>query len=243
MAPTIAFVDDEADLREAVAEFLTDRGLRVLTAASAAEFRNLAASEPIDIAVLDIAMAGEDGLSLGRWLVSQGTRPGLIFATAAGESIDRIGGLESGADDYIVKPYELRELLARIRSVLRRLFKDRRPIPQPSEAAPSQRSPRAIRIGSVRLDRGTCRLIRDDGEVQLTPFEADLLAVLASRPHRVLSRRQLLSLAGEGDNEEAERSIDSRVARLRRKLSSAGVSPASVQNVRGEGYMFAPKEA
>lgn len=241
MTPTIAFVEDEADLREAVAEYLTDRGLRVLTAANGAEFRGFAAAEPIDVAVLDIAMPGEDGLSLGRWLRSRGARPGLIFATAAGAPMDRVDGIETGADDYIVKPYELRELLARIRSVLRRLLDEPRPVR--NDPPPAQGAPQPIRVGSFLLDRERCRLVRDGGEVPLTPGEADLLTVLASRPRRILTRWQLLSLAGSSSEDGDERSVDSRIARLRRKLAVDGAAPTLIQSVRGEGYMFAPGSA
>jgi DNA-binding response OmpR family regulator len=117
---TVAIAEDEADLREAVAEYLTGHGYRVLSARDAASFRELAGRESIDVAVLDISMPGEDGLSLARWLMDQGSA-GIIIASAHGSEIDRVVGLELGADDYMVKPYDLRELLARVRSVLRRL--------------------------------------------------------------------------------------------------------------------------
>jgi DNA-binding response OmpR family regulator len=243
MAPTIAFVDDETDLRDAVAEYLTDRGLRVLTAESGAAFRAIAATEVIDVAVLDIAMPGEDGLSLGRWFASREPRPGLIFATAAEAPMDRIAGLELGADDYIVKPFALRELLARIRSVLRRPPDHGGPKRRTAETASGGGPPATIiTVGPFRLDRESCRLVGPAGAVQLTAAEADLLAVLASRPHRVLTRPQLLSLAGGSGAESDERSIDSRIVRLRRKLAREGVPSKLIQSVRGEGYMFAPGE-
>jgi DNA-binding response OmpR family regulator len=117
---TVAIAEDEADLREAVAEYLSGHGFRVLSARDAASFRELAGREPIDVAVLDISMPGEDGLSLARWLMGQSSA-GIIIASAHGSEIDRIVGLELGADDYMVKPYDLRELLARVRTVLRRV--------------------------------------------------------------------------------------------------------------------------
>ncbi|PSC03388.1 hypothetical protein SLNSH_19165 [Alsobacter soli] len=120
MTATIAIAEDEADLRDAVVEYLSQHGFRVLSARDAASFRALTQDEPISVAVLDISMPGEDGLSLARWLLEQGA-PGIIFASAHGAEIDRVVGLELGADDYLVKPYDLRELLARVRSVLRRL--------------------------------------------------------------------------------------------------------------------------
>jgi DNA-binding response OmpR family regulator len=124
---TVAIAEDEADLREAVAEYLSGHGYRVLSARDAASFRDLAGREPIHVAVLDISMPGEDGLSLARWLMDQSSA-GIIIASAHGSDIDRIVGLELGADDYVVKPYDLRELLARVRSVLRRL-----PNPAPAD--------------------------------------------------------------------------------------------------------------
>ena len=150
MTPTVAVVEDEDALREAVAEYLDGRGMRVLSAANAGELRALAAAEAIDVAVLDIAMPGESGLSLARWLKERGPRPGIIFATAAGRGRDRIAGIELGADDYIVKPYELRELYARINSVLRRLPSEpARPSPEDAARPAGVASPDSGKYGSA----------------------------------------------------------------------------------------------
>jgi two-component system phosphate regulon response regulator OmpR len=238
--PTIAIVDDEDDLREAVAEYLAERGLKVLVAGSAAEFRALVAAEGVDVAVLDIAMAGEDGLSLARWLTRLESPPGIILATAAGTPVDRIVGLEIGVDDYLVKPYDLRELLARIRSVVRRL-PDEAPARMPITAEATDDSSRHMPIGSFQLDLQSRRLTSRDGKaVALTAAELDLLEVLAKRPNRVLSRAQLLELAQSREGNENGRSIDVRITRLRRKLENDPDNPALIRTIRGEGYMFDP---
>lgn len=238
--PTIAIVDDEDDLREAVAEYLAERGLKVLVAGSAAEFRALVAAEGVDVAVLDIAMAGEDGLSLARWLTRLESPPGIILATAAGTPVDRIVGLEIGVDDYLVKPYDLRELLARIRSVVRRL-PDEAPARVPIAAETTDDSSRHMPIGSFQLDLQSRRLTSRDGKaVALTAAELDLLEALAKRPNRVLSRAQLLELAQSREGNETGRSIDVRITRLRRKLENDPDNPALIRTIRGEGYMFDP---
>jgi two-component system phosphate regulon response regulator OmpR len=238
--PTIAIIEDEHDLRDSVAEFLIGRGLEVRAAANAAEFRDIAMRERIDVTVLDIQMPGEDGLSLACWLRTLSPPPGIIFATASGAPIDRVVGLELGADDYLVKPYELRELLARIRSVLRR----------PAEAPRSKlyivpeasRKLRTLRIGDCLLDLDSRRLSGGDGRlIELTAMEVDLLEALAKRPNRILTRAQLLELAPGREDGDDERSIDVRVARLRRKLEATPDIPRLIRTIRGEGYMFVPE--
>jgi DNA-binding response OmpR family regulator len=239
MTPTIAIAEDEEALREAVAEYLGGRGMRVLCAANAAELRALAASEPIDVAVLDIAMPGESGLALARWLKSRGARLGIIFGTAAGARGARIAGLELGADDYIVKPYELRELYARINSVLRRLPEGAAEAPVESPPAKSKAPP--IRIGGFLLDLDSRRLVGDDrAPVMLSQNELELLLVLAERPNRLLTRGQLLELAQARDADVNARAIDVRIARLRAKLEPVPDKPRFIRTIRGEGYMFVP---
>ncbi len=236
----VVIVDDEKDLREGVAEYLSGMGLRCTAAADGAELKALAESEPIDVAVLDITMPGEDGLTLARWLRARGPRPGIILATAAGTSTDRIVGLNLGADDYLVKPYHLRELLARIRTLLRRLpIADAATPPMAPAPAPSAPS-RKIRIGNHIFDLDMRMLSDQQGRpVELTMMEGDLLAALATRPGRVLSRAQLLDLA-HGQSGENERSIDIRVTRLRKKIEPDPDKPTLIRTVRGEGYTFAP---
>ena len=238
MSTTIAVVDDEEHLREAVVEYLQGKGFDVVEAADAAAFRALAESTPIDVVVLDVAMPGEDGLSLARWLRRRGD-VGIIFATAAGQPIDRIVGLELGADDYLVKPYELRELLARIRSLLRRL--EVRPQTS-SGGAPivARAAGRTVVFGGWTLDLDGRRLLAADGRpADLTPLEYDLLEILATRPNRVLSRTQIAELGrGEESAGEDDRRIDIRITRLRRKIEPEPDRPRFVRTVRGEGYVF-----
>lgn len=231
MQPTIAVVEDEGSLREAVAEYLGDRGFRVLCAANAAEMRSLMQSEAIDLAILDIAMPGEDGLTLARWLRTRSPKPGIIFATAAGSAIDRIVGLEIGADDYVVKPFNPRELLARIRAVLRR-----------SQALPRTPASNAKRI---RFDRWTLDVPRqelvgaDAVAVPLSTAEFRLLTVFLERPRMVLSREQLLDLTSGRALEPFERSIDNQVSRLRKKVETDPKNPAIIRTVWGGGYSLA----
>ncbi len=240
MQATVAVVDDEEHLREAVVEYLEAAGMRTVSAGNGADFRAICEREPVDVVILDIAMPGEDGLSVARWLRSRGPRPGIILATSAGASVDRIVGLEIGADDYVVKPFDLREMLARVRSVLRRLpAEGEGPAP---ESAPA-RVARTVRIGDNVLNLDSRTLFDGAGApMDLTSMEIDLLAALAARPHRVLTRAQLLELAhGRGQNEN-DRSIDIRVTRLRKKIESDAERPSLIRTVRGEGYMFVPAE-
>lgn len=236
MLPTVAIVEDEEHLREAVAEYLEGRGFRVLTAGDAGAFREIARSEPVQIAIIDIAMPGEDGLSLARWVRQWPSRPGIIFATASAAPIDRIIGLEVGADDYVVKPYDLRELLARIRSLLRRL-----PAPAP-ETAPDEPAARIAKLGRLVVNFDARRVTDREGRsLELTATEFDTLAMLVARPNRLLSRAQLLAGRDGGAGLESDRSIDIRVTRLRRKIDADPGQPSLIRTVRGEGYMYVPR--
>lgn len=244
MPYTIAIADDEEHLAEAVAEYLAGHGYDVLTAPNAAAFRALVADRPIDIAILDIAMPGEDGLSLARWLRRQG-RTGIIFASASGSAMDRIVGLEIGGDDYLSKPYDLRELLARVRSLIRRLDAPA-PVAAPAATpAPPVATGRTLRFGPFTLDAQARRLVhRETGTVDLTAAEFDLLEVLAARPNRILSRALIAELLGEeAAAAEGDRRIDVRITRLRRKIEPDPDSPRFIRTVRGEGYVLATEEA
>jgi DNA-binding response OmpR family regulator len=233
--PTLVIVEDEEHLREAVAEYFEGHGFRVLTAGSAAEFRLLARDETIHVALLDITMPGEDGLSLARWLRGWPSRPGILFATAAGTPVDRIVGLEVGADDYLVKPYDLRELLARVRALLRRL-----PTGQPAATAAVADVPRTVPVGPHTVNLDARRLLDREGRaIDLTATEFDLLVAMITRPNRVLSRSQLL--AGEREaGGDGDRSIDIRITRLRKKIEADPQQPTLIRTVRGEGYVYVP---
>lgn len=225
----IIVVDDEPGIRDMVAEYLGSHGFHVETAADAAAFRQLHAERPADLVVLDINMPGEDGLSLARWLRAR-SKIGIVMLTAAGEVVDRVVGLEVGADDYIPKPFDLRELRARIRTVLRRLND------QPTQdSAPEE----VVRFGSTFLNLAARKLFDSaGGEIALTAMEFDLLAAFARHPDRVLSRDQLLDLAHHHHWEPFDRSIDIRIARLRRKIEADPGKPEVIKTVRGAGYLF-----
>lgn len=240
MKAIVAIVDDEEHLREAVGEYLELQGFEVLSYRNAQVFREESVGKHIDVAILDIAMPGEDGLSLARFIRKSGST-GIIMATAAGRAIDRIVGLEIGADDYVVKPYELRELLARIKSVLRRVKAAPASATPQAVAAPEGRS---LRFGSLTLDLDARRLVDgSNGPVELTAMEFDLLQALATRPNRVLSRGQLQEFAHGRSADESDRSIDIRVTRLRKKIEPDPEHPRFIKTVRGEGYVFVPNGA
>jgi len=235
----IVVVDDEPDLRDAVAEYLTASGYDVTVAADAAQMREIASEQSFSLAILDISMPGEDGLSLGRWLRSK-MPVGIIFATASGASIDRIVGLELGADDYIVKPYELRELLARVRSVLRR-------VPPPSSAASAEpaahSSRRVVNFGGYSADLDGRMVTSPDGAiVDLAKNEFDVLEVFLTRANRLLTRSAISEAIGFDEDAEASRALDIRIMRLRKKIESDPANPRFLRTVRGEGYIFSLAE-
>ncbi len=230
----IAVVDDEAEIRDSIAEYLALHGFRASQAESGAALRRLIArGTEIDLVILDIRMPGEDGLSVARWL-REHAKVGVIMLTASGDTVDRITGLEVGADDYLGKPFDLRELLARVRSVLRRVA-----------AMPTKPTmPDQVRFGRFILDLAGNSLTTEAGEVvPLTSMEFDLLKVFATHPNRVLSRDQLLELAHGRGAEPFDRSIDIRVTRLRRKIEAVPDRPEIIKTVRGAGYLFAPDES
>jgi len=232
--PHIVAVDDEADIRASIAEYLSLHGFRVSQADGAAALRRLVAKgDGVDLVILDIRMPGEDGLSAARWL-REHVKVGVIMLTASSDTVDRITGLEVGADDYVSKPFDLRELLARVRSVLRRVA-----------AMPTKPTmPDQIRFGRYILDLAGNSLVSEQGEaIALTSMEFDLLKVFATHPNRVLSRDQLLDLAHGRDPEAFDRSIDIRVTRLRRKIEIDPNHPQIIKTMRGAGYMFVPDES
>lgn len=226
----ILVCDDEVGLREMVQEYLAKRGFKVSTAASAEELRTVLASGGIDLIVLDINMPGEDGLSALRALRTDNPVP-VIMLTAAGEVVDRIVGLEMGADDYLGKPVDLRELEARIKAVLRRKGD---PV---SDAAPGTAT--SARFGDFTLHLNTARLDDADGtEVPLTAMEFNLLKVFAENKGRVLNRDQILEQAHDRSWDPFDRSIDIRISRLRRKIEKNPSKPTIIKTVRGLGYIY-----
>ncbi len=234
----VLVVDDESELRSLLAEYFGRHGLDVRQAADAAQARSLIETTVPDLAVLDVNMPGENGLSLARWLRSTHPRVGIVMLTTVSESIDRVVGLELGADDYIPKPFELRELLARVRAVARRL-QPAEPVAGAAAAAPapSQR----VRFGVCSLDLETRQLLGADGaEIDITAAEFDLLALFARHPNRPLNRDQIMEQAHNRGWEVFDRSIDLRVMRLRRKIERNPDRPEVIKTVRNVGYVFVP---
>ncbi|WP_171878140.1 response regulator [Mesorhizobium loti] len=229
----IVIVEDEPDLRDAVAEYLGAAGYDVATAETAAAARSLIETQAFHLAILDIAMPGEDGLSLGRWLRSK-MPIGIIYATAAGTALDRIVGLELGADDYIVKPYELRELLARVRSVLRR-------VPQPTEPQGKKLATnrRSVAFGPFQADLDGRLVTGANGTViDMAKSEFDVLEVFLTRANRLLTRAAISEAIGFTEDPESSRAVDIRIMRLRKKIEADPANPKFLRTVRGEGYIF-----
>lgn len=221
-------VDDDSDIRGLLAEQLGRTGYAVSTAADGVEMRHALAREPIDLIVLDLNLPREDGLALCRELRTRSTTP-VIMLTARAEPIDRVLGLEMGADDYLAKPFEPRELLARIRSVLRR-----------TEALPANLEPLAMRRATFAdwvFDLERRHLVDPAGRVvMLSGAEFRLLRVFVGHANKVLSRDQLAALGGGRSYETQDRAMDLQVSRLRQKLGAAG---GLIKTVRNEGYVFA----
>ena len=222
-------VDDEPDLRLMLAESLGAAGHEVRCAADGLELRRLLTDAPADLVVLDVGLPGEDGFAVARWL-REHHDPGIVMLTGADTPVDRIVGLEVGADDYVGKPFALPELAARIAAVLRR----RRPRSR-ARGLPEG----VLAFGSYRFDVKRFRLLdATGGEVPLGPTELDLVAAFATNPGRALDREALLRLAPARDGDTFDRSIDNRVTRLRRKLERDPTKPELIKTVRGAGYLF-----
>jgi DNA-binding response OmpR family regulator len=231
--PHILVVDDEAEIREVVREYLTAKGYAVSTAENGAAMRAVLAERPVHLVILDMIMPGEDGISLAREL-RRLPRLGIVMLTAMADMIDRVSGIEAGADDYVTKPFEPRELLARVRAVLRR-------VAELSEEPATGAMGAEVRLGRFVLNLDTRRLLTLDGaDVPLTAMEFDLLRTFVERPDRVLTRDQLLDLAHNRDMEPFDRSIDLRIMRLRRKIEEDPAKPEILKTVRGAGYVFVP---
>ncbi len=232
-AAHIVIVDDDPVIREVVHEYLTGRGYRVSTADGGAAMRRILEREPVDLVILDLTMPEEHGFEILH-AIRKTSDAGVIILTGTGEPVDEVVGLELGADDYVSKPCDMRQLLARVRSVLRRIK------PQTKGDLDSDGS--VIEFDGWRLDPTARRLFSPDrSEVALTTAEFDLLTALVDSANRVLSRDQLLDVTRNGDWSPYDRSIDTLVSRLRRKLGADPKAPKLIQTVRGVGYVFTPK--
>lgn len=233
----VLIVDDEPAMRDTLAEYLTLHGMSCEPLAGGGALRaRVATGEPFDAVLLDVTMPGEDGLSLARWL-REATRAGIVMVTARGEPLDRIIGLEIGADDYMAKPVDLRELLARLRAVLRRTAETA------TAAAPKDQAGGDTKTyEGLTIDRAGRRVVLEDGrEPALTSMEFDLLSIMADRAGRVLSREALLELTHSDPANTFDRSIDIRITRLRQKIERDPGRPQFIKTVRGAGYLFSAK--
>lgn len=226
----ILVVDDDPALRELLAAYLGDNGFKVDLAADGVEMRQALERAMPDAIVLDLMLPGEDGLALTREIRARSMVP-ILMLSARGEEIDRVVGLEVGADDYLAKPFSPREMLARLRALLRRS--------QAGEHAPTD-GPHH-RFGPYLLDAAARRLLHDGVDLALSGAEFDLLKVFVERPNRVLNRDLLLELLKGYEREPFDRTIDIRVGRLRRKIEPDPANPVYIRTVRGEGYLFNPR--
>jgi two-component system phosphate regulon response regulator OmpR len=229
LRPHIVVVEDEAVQREMLADYLARQNFRVSAVVDGAALRQLAERELPALVMLDVGLPGEDGFALARWLRERSGRVGIIMVTAAGDTVDRVVGLESGADDYIAKPFEPRELLARVKSVLRR-----------AAGTPAE-GPR-VPIGRRVLDLERRVLVdpADGSEERLAASEFDLLKTFAENPNRPLMRDWLLDVTAHREPDAFDRAIDLRITRLRRKVEVDPAHPEAIRTVRGVGYMFVP---
>lgn len=228
-SPQVLVVDDDAGIRDLLADYLAKQGMTVKTARDGKEMEERLATFGPDLVVMDLMMPGEDGLSLTRRLKAERGIP-VIMLSARGEDIDRIVGLEVGADDYLPKPFNPRELLARIRAVLRR---------GGSRAAEQQAE--VARFGAFALDMASQTLSREGEDIPLTQAEFTLLKIFVEHPNRALSRDQIMDWLKGFERDPFDRSIDVRVTRLRKKIEDDPANPAYIRTVWGQGYLFAPK--
>jgi two-component system OmpR family response regulator len=230
----ILIVDDQREICDLVQEYLSGEGYRVSTAQDGAGMRKVMGQSPVDLVILDLMLPGEDGLTLARVLRQETPNVAIIILTGRGEIVDRIIGLEMGADDYLPKPFHLRELLARVKSVLRRAL---------NRSAENQAaSPRSkAKFAGWNLDLSSRELLSPSGkEVRLTTGEFDLLTAFVNNANQVLTRDRLLDLARNREGGPFDRTIDVQVGRLRRKLEDDPQRPTMIKTVRGTGYIFTP---
>lgn len=231
--PRLLVVDDDAELRELIQTYLSRQGFEVLVAGDGEQCDEVLSREQVDLIILDLMLPGEDGLSIAKRLKASCEIP-IVMLSAQGDAVDRIVGLEVGADDYLGKPFNPRELLARVRAVLRRV-PSVRPLGDPLDHHS------IIRFGRFALDLHAHRLLREGQAVALTTGEFDLLAVLAQHPNRVLDRDRILDLLTGAERSPFDRSIDVRVTRLRGKIEDEPANPRFIRTIWGKGYLFSPE--
>ncbi|PJE27666.1 two-component system, OmpR family, phosphate regulon response regulator OmpR [Pseudooceanicola antarcticus] len=231
--PHLLIVDDDERIRDLLARFLKRQGFLITTARDAVHARRLLAGLEFDLIVLDVMMPGEDGISLTESLREEIRTP-ILLLTARGESEDRIRGFEAGADDYLVKPFEPRELALRINAILRRV----------PDSPATRALPKVLHLGEVRYDVDRAELWAGDTPVRLTATEVQLMRVFSAHPGEPLSRQQLVEELGRGASADQpgaqERAVDVQITRLRRKIEADPKQPRYLQTIRGAGYMLAP---
>ena len=229
--PSVLLVEDDAFQRKAAETYLANHDLKIIAVENGAQMRRQVSRAMPDLVLLDVQLPGaEDGFALARWLRENSTRVGIIMLTAAGDSVDKVLGLESGADDYVAKPYEPRELLARCKSVLRRSV---------NKATPSRLE--RVRMGLHTLDLNRRALHDNTGrDIAVTAGEFDILKIFAENPNRPLSRDWLLETTSHRTRDPFDRAIDLRITRIRRKIEPSPEKPTVIRTVRGVGYMFVP---
>ncbi|MBM3645968.1 MAG: response regulator [Alphaproteobacteria bacterium] len=229
--PSVLLVEDDAFQRKAAETYLANHDLKVVGVENGAQMRRQVSRAMPDLVLLDVQLPGQDdGFALARWLREQSAKVGIIMLTAANDSVDKVVGLESGADDYVAKPYEPRELLARCKSVLRR---------SSAKATPSRLE--RVRMGSHTLDLSKRDLRDAEGNpVAITAGEFDLLKIFAENPNRPLSRDWLLETTSHRSRDPFDRAIDLRITRIRRKIEPDPAKPTVIRTVRGTGYLFVP---
>jgi two-component system phosphate regulon response regulator OmpR len=225
----LLIVDDDERIRGLLQKFLVRHGFLVSAARDAGHARRLLAGLDFDLVVLDVMMPGEDGVSLTRSIRETSTMP-ILLLTARSETEDRIAGLEAGADDYLSKPFEPKELLLRINAILRRI----------PEAPVTEVVPKLLTLGPIRYDIERGEMWQGEDLVRLTATEAQLMRIFSARPGEALSRAELVEELGRDKGQAQERAVDVQITRLRRKLESDPKQPRYLQTVRGAGYMLAP---
>ncbi|KMW59711.1 DNA-binding response regulator PetR [Candidatus Rhodobacter oscarellae] len=225
----LLIVDDDERIRGLLQKFLMRNGFWVTAARDAAHARSVLSGLEFDMIVLDVMMPGEDGLSLTRALRAEGTTTPILLLTARGDTDDRIEGLAAGADDYLPKPFEPKELLLRINAILRRI-----PAAEPDAA------PKVLSLGPIRYDIERGEMWRGDEMVRLTATESQLMKIFSAAPGEALTRSKLVEDLGRDHGQAQERAVDVQITRLRRKIETDPKQPRYLQTVRGAGYMLAP---
>lgn len=228
-APHLLIIDDDERIRDLLRKFLARQGFLVSVARDAQHARRVLSGLEFDLLVMDVMMPGEDGVTLTRALRETITTP-ILLLTAKGDTADRIAGLEAGADDYLPKPFEPKELLLRINAILRRM-----PEPEPDHAAP-----KILSMGPVRFDIDRAELLRGDDMIRLTATEVQLMRIFSEHLREPVSRAKLVEDLGRDKGQAQERAVDVQITRLRRKIEADPKQPRYLQTVRGEGYMLAP---